>query len=533
MVLGDAVYSHARTLMQMQYMREGEPVGAGAVMAGAHVRPAEELVTALRKGSYLRKYGRRGKPKTHYFRLSGDDRELLWDSSNGKVRSIALVSVLKVQQGQATEVFARDPLPEYEATSFSLIYSEGRGGKRRSLDVVCRNSSEFETWYWGIQLVIAWTQNVAMQQQQQLQQAAQQAVVVPGVPAVLRDGQAGSELRGPDAALLSPRASNDKLEEFKQIAAALQPPGNKAVTGSALSMSAAQQRMSGVLGAPPPAKREIGDCYIWGGWGDAEAAAAVAGGDCTLQSCCVPMMVTNTHALDVIQVAVGSRHAALLTRGGEVYTWGSGQGGQLGNGTSAGTGFPYQVTRLFGKGTASVACGASYTAAVLPDGSLHTWGAGLGGQLGLGPHVAAAVWPTRVSALEGVRVHQVSCGPFHAAAISNDGRLFTWGDGLFGKLGHGDHESCSSPRQIAALAEHWTISVSCGWWHSAAAALPRSVIGRDGGGSSSSIGSSMTATPSSSCRTSADGGAPPLRHSSSGNSRQSPFARAGAQAAAP
>jgi hypothetical protein len=64
--------------------------------------------------------------------------------------------------------------------------------------------------------------------------------------------------------------SNDKLEEFKQIAAALQPPGNKAVTGSALSMSAAQQRMSGVLGAPPPAKREIGDCYVWGGWGDAE-----------------------------------------------------------------------------------------------------------------------------------------------------------------------------------------------------------------------------------------------------------------------
>jgi hypothetical protein len=34
------------------------------------------------QGSYLRKYGRRGKPKTHYFRLSADDRELLWDSSN-------------------------------------------------------------------------------------------------------------------------------------------------------------------------------------------------------------------------------------------------------------------------------------------------------------------------------------------------------------------------------------------------------------------------------------------------------------------
>jgi hypothetical protein len=64
----------------------------------------------------------------------------------GKVRSIALVSVVKVQQGQTTEVFSRDPLPEYEALSFSLIYTEGRAGKRRSLDVICRNMAEFETW---------------------------------------------------------------------------------------------------------------------------------------------------------------------------------------------------------------------------------------------------------------------------------------------------------------------------------------------------------------------------------------------------
>lgn len=63
-----------------------------------------------------------------------------------------------------------------------------------------------------------------------------------------------------------------------------------------------------------------------------------------------------------------------------------------------------QVTRLTGKGTAAVACGNSYTAAVLGDGSLCTWGSGLGGQLGLGPNVTAAVWPTRVMAgLEGVR----------------------------------------------------------------------------------------------------------------------------------
>lgn len=50
------------------------------------------------------------------------------------------------------------------------------------------------------------------------------------------------------------------------------------------------------------------------------------------------------------------------------------------------------------------------------------------------------------------RVSQVSCGPYHAAAIGSDGRLFTWGDGLFGKLGHGDHCSAHSPRFVTTLA---------------------------------------------------------------------------------
>jgi hypothetical protein len=54
--------------------------------------------------------------------------------------------VIQVLPGQTTEVFKRDPLPEHESISFSLIYNEGKAGKRRSLDVICRSSAEFETW---------------------------------------------------------------------------------------------------------------------------------------------------------------------------------------------------------------------------------------------------------------------------------------------------------------------------------------------------------------------------------------------------
>lgn len=44
---------------------------------------------------------------------------------------------------------------------------------------------------------------------------------------------------------------------------------------------------------------------------------------------------------------MGARHAALMTRGGEVYTWGAGLGGIMGNGTACGSNYPQQVCVLF------------------------------------------------------------------------------------------------------------------------------------------------------------------------------------------
>lgn len=73
--------------------------GAAAVIAAGPQRccwlPSDHAVSTRNKhrawrcwrllptqGGYLRKYGRFGKPKQHWFRLSHDDKELLWDSSN-------------------------------------------------------------------------------------------------------------------------------------------------------------------------------------------------------------------------------------------------------------------------------------------------------------------------------------------------------------------------------------------------------------------------------------------------------------------
>lgn len=72
------------------------------------------------------------------------------------------------------------------------------------------------------------------------------------------------------------------------------------------------------------------------------------------------------------------------------------------------------------------------------------------------------------------QVVAVSCGPYHTAAVTMDGSLFTWGNGLFGKLGHGDSRTVLTPRRVEAFDDHVVTCVSAGWWHTAAVAAPRS-----------------------------------------------------------
>lgn len=68
---------------------------------------------------------------------------------------------------------------------------------------------------------------------------------------------------------------------------------------------------------------------------------------------------------------------------------------------------------------------------------------------------------------------QVSCGTFHTCAVSSGGRLFSWGDGLCGKLGQGHLNTCPEPCQVASLADQTVLHVACGVWHTACIARPR------------------------------------------------------------
>ncbi|XP_076932679.1 PH, RCC1 and FYVE domains-containing protein 1-like isoform X2 [Bidens hawaiensis] len=212
----------------------------------------------------------------------------------------------------------------------------------------------------------------------------------------------------------------------------------------------------------------LGDVFLWGElWSD------VGSTDNTLPSktdVTVPRLLESNVVIDVHQIACGVRHFSLVTKQGELFTWGEESGGRLGHGLDQDFGRPRLVEFLAVTNVEYVACGEFHTCAISTSGDLYTWGDGSHNAGLLGHGTDASHWiPKRVSGpLEGLVVCSVACSTWHTALATIDGRLFTFGDGTFGVLGHGDRVSVKYPLEVQSLNGLKALKVACGVWHTAA-----------------------------------------------------------------
>lgn len=175
----------------------------------------------------------------------------------------------------------------------------------------------------------------------------------------------------------------------------------------------------------------------------------------------------------VLQVACGGFHTTVLTDTGRVYTWGDGRSGQLGNLARKHNmhSTPHLVDHLVNIKTVitQISCGQYHTACVSSNGLLLTWGSGKYGQLGHSTRLDMR-YPKVVEADK----HQCgkfkmsSCGDRHTAAITESGRVVTFGSGQHGQLGHGDGDDSLKPHVVEALVQETMIQVDSGATHTAA-----------------------------------------------------------------
>ncbi|EKX34506.1 hypothetical protein GUITHDRAFT_80497 [Guillardia theta CCMP2712] len=101
---------------------------------------------------------------------------------------------------------------------------------------------------------------------------------------------------------------------------------------------------------------------------------------------------------------------------------------------------------------------------------VFAWGSGEYGQIGLVDEKGREVTsrqPMEVKRLAGMGIVLVACGSAHSSCLAACGRIWTWGCGKYGRLGHGGEKNEPQPREVSSLP-HRAFLVACGGSHTVA-----------------------------------------------------------------
>jgi len=162
-------------------------------------------------------------------------------------------------------------------------------------------------------------------------------------------------------------------------------------------------------------------------------------------------------------MAAGYGFSAVVLNNGTVKTWGTNGRGNLGLGDTTNRLTPTLVQGL--ANVKAVSAGWGHVLALRTDGTVCSWGYNQDGQLGLGLEDTTDRYrPTVISGLAGVCA--VAAGAWHSVALINNGSVRTWGYNHEGELGQGDTLTRRVPMLLPGLTG--VRAVAAGRNHSAA-----------------------------------------------------------------
>jgi alpha-tubulin suppressor-like RCC1 family protein len=182
---------------------------------------------------------------------------------------------------------------------------------------------------------------------------------------------------------------------------------------------------------------------------------------------CTPIALDSLRDQSILDLAAGQNHSACALSNGDVYTWGCGDDGRLGDARiGEGVASPTLVAMLHEASVRarSVRCGARHMAVISDSDLLYVWGANDFGQLGCKdkkPRSRPRLLATPSLVEEGVE--DVALGEFHTTCVTSAGKAYAWGLNLRDNSALvGSH---NAPELLALPDKERVRKISCGWTH--------------------------------------------------------------------
>ena len=175
-------------------------------------------------------------------------------------------------------------------------------------------------------------------------------------------------------------------------------------------------------------------------------------GNGTTENVNVPTSVyidEDTALNNIVKIAVGTDHVLALTKNGNVYAWGANSYGQLGQNDTNSLSYAKLVLGEDGSSYLSnivdISAGAYGSSAIDKDGNVYVWGNGSYGEIG-NKATDSKNLPTKTTIKNAI---QVSMGQGQVAVLTSEGVVWSWGRNSNGQLGINCTNNTSYPMKTA------------------------------------------------------------------------------------
>jgi alpha-tubulin suppressor-like RCC1 family protein len=175
-----------------------------------------------------------------------------------------------------------------------------------------------------------------------------------------------------------------------------------------------------------------GEAWCWGD--NADAQLGIGATSAPKPS---PQLVVGGHSFAAL--TSGTFHTCGRTTAGEVWCWGYGQMGALGNGVQGVSPTPVKVAAPAGTTFTWISSGNGHVCGLTTAGPLYCWGGNFAGQTGIGTTGSPVLVPTL--AASGYSFASVFAGGNHTCGLTAAGAAHCWGSNDGAQLGRGFYSS--------------------------------------------------------------------------------------------